>query len=492
MAKLPDLTRVNGFSYGKGELVLSPNSPMDSARRLLSDRYTTNDEQVLYRHRGDFYCWQQNLYAEVTSDYLHADINLFLECAKKAVKVKDENGERTELVAFHPKRSNVNEVYGAMESIAYLGDPLQPPFWLDDNVPDLPASEILSCENGLLHLPTRALLPHTTSFFTHNAIDYSFDITATEPTEWLKFLTQLWPDDQESIDALQEIFGYCLVADTSQQKAFMLIGPKRSGKGTIARILEATIGVNNVVAPTLTGLSTNFGMQPLIGKRLAIISDARISGKADTAIIAERILAVTGEDAITLDRKNRDAWTGKLDIKFLLISNELPRIADASGALASRFVVITMSESFFGREDRGLTMRLLRERPGILLWAIQGYERLCERGYFLQPDSANDAVRVLEDLGSPISAFLREACTIGPKQLAPVSELYDAWSKWCGEQGRGLVTNAQTFGKDLRAVLPGIKVVQPREFNQRRCYSGVSLQPSDTTPSDPYASRYPD
>ena len=35
------------------------------------------------------------------------------------------------------------------------------------------------------------------------------------------------------------------VADTSQQKALMLVGPKRSGKGTIARILEAVIGPHN-------------------------------------------------------------------------------------------------------------------------------------------------------------------------------------------------------------------------------------------------------
>lgn len=448
---------------------------MDSARRLLFDRYTSNDEQLLYRHRGEFYCWQQNVYAEVTPDYLRADINLFLERAQKLVKVKDEDGERTVKTAFQPKRAHVNEVYGAMESISYLGDPMQPPFWLDDAVPDLLPIEILSCENGLLHLPTRALLPHTPSFFTHNAIDYPFENEAADPGSWLTFLSQVWPNDQGAIDTLQELFGYCLVSDTSQQKAFMLIGPKRSGKGTIARILEATIGANNVVAPTLTGLSTNFGMAPLIGKRLAIISDARISGKVDTAVIAERILAVTGEDAITLDRKNRDAWTGKLDTKFLLISNELPRIADASGALSSRFIVLIMCESFYGREDRGLTNRLLRERPGILLWAIKGYERLCERGYFLQPASANDAVRDLEDLGSPISAFLRECCAIAPGRLILASDLYDAWTKWCGEQGRGIVTNAQTFGKDLRAALPGIKVVQPRELSQRRCYSGVAL-----------------
>ena len=115
---------------------------------------------------------------------------------------------------------------------------------------------------------------------------------------------------------LQEIFGLCLTGDTSHQKAFLIVGPKRSGKGTIARVLTQLIGSDNTVAPTLARLGTNFGLQPLIGKRLAIISDARLGGRADQQAIAERLLSITGEDAITTDRKNIAAWTGRLQVRF--------------------------------------------------------------------------------------------------------------------------------------------------------------------------------
>lgn len=40
----------------------------------------------------------------------------------------------------------------------------------------------------------------------------------------------VWGDDIESIHTLQEIFGYLLTTDTTQQKMFLLKGPKRSGK----------------------------------------------------------------------------------------------------------------------------------------------------------------------------------------------------------------------------------------------------------------------
>ena len=43
----------------------------------------------------------------------------------------------------------------------------------------------------------------------------------------------------------------------------------------IARMLTELIGRGHVAGPRLTSLGTNFGLSPLIGKPLAIISDAR-------------------------------------------------------------------------------------------------------------------------------------------------------------------------------------------------------------------------
>ena len=129
------------------------------------------------------------------------------------------------------------------------------------------------------------------------------------------------------------------------------------------------------MAPTLAGLGTNFGLAPLIGKRVAIISDARLSGRADQHAIAERLLSITGEDALTIDRKYKSAWTGQLQTRFLIISNELFRLADASGALASRFILLMLAKSFYGQEDRNLTKKLMTELPGILNWAAAGWVR---------------------------------------------------------------------------------------------------------------------
>ncbi len=127
-----------------------------------------------------------------------------------------------------------------------------PPVWISENEP-WPAGEILAAKNTLVHLPSLidgkpATRPLTPKLFSFSALDYNFNSDAPRSEKWLEFLGQLWPDPEEAenINALQEFFGYCLLPDTRQQKILMLIGPKRSGKGTIARVLRRLSAVRTL------------------------------------------------------------------------------------------------------------------------------------------------------------------------------------------------------------------------------------------------------
>jgi putative DNA primase/helicase len=273
-------------------------------------------------------------------------------------------------------------------------------------------------------------LPPTPLFFSVSALDFDLDPRAPEPMAWYGFLHQLFDGDLEALELLQEWFGYCLTGDTSQEKMMLIVGPRRGGKGTIARVLARLIGIGNVCGPTTSSLASHFGLQPLIGKTLAIVSDARFHGE-NIPIVVERLLCISGEDLATVDRKFLGSVTMKLPTRFMFLTNELPRLTDASGALAGRFVTLRLTESFYGKEDTGLTDRLLGELPGILNWAIEGWRRLHERGHFVVPTSVKDVVQEIEDLSSPVSAFVRDECVVGPGHRVVVDVLYDAWRRWC-------------------------------------------------------------
>jgi len=62
----------------------------------------------------------------------------------------------------------------------------------------------------------------------------------------------------------------------------LLVSPSRAGRGVIARILRALIDSANDAGPALNGLGSDLGLAPLLGKSLAVISDARFSGPNST------------------------------------------------------------------------------------------------------------------------------------------------------------------------------------------------------------------
>src|SRR5262249_9670109 len=51
---------------------------------------------------------------------------------------------------------------------------------------------------------------------------------------------------------------------------------------------------------------------------------------------------------------------------------------------------------------------------------------------------------------------------IGIEKQIEVDKLYTAYRAWCDENGHAKITKA-TFGRDLRAAIPSVKRVRPRE-----------------------------
>jgi putative DNA primase/helicase len=221
-------------------------------------------------------------------------------------------------------------------------------------------------------------------------------------------------------------------------------------------------------------LASDFGLAPLIGKPLAIVSDARISGRTDAGVIVERLLTISGEGRVDIDRKYQEAWTGKLPTRFVLISNELPRLTDSSGALAGRMILLRLTRSFYGKEDLGLFDRLVPELPGIFLWACKGWERLRELGAFVQPQTGQELIEHLEELSSPVTAYVRDRCnTDKPGLEVECKVLFDDWCEWCKSVRRKEPGTAQSFAKDLRAACPLVCTYRTtREGKDMRLFRG--------------------
>jgi putative DNA primase/helicase len=332
-----------------GRLVLSPKKTLPTAKAFIEQFHSHPEGRTLHSYAGTILVWRGNRFVEVEEETLRQKIQPWLHDALR-YQFNKQTGEM-ELVDFESNPGTIKAAVESLRAYAHLPASTTPPSWVTDrpNAPD--PRNLLPFPSGTLDLSTGRTLAPTPALFNINAIDFDYEPNPEPPERWIKFVEQLWDDDLESVQLLQEWMGYCLVADSSQQKMLLMVGPKRSGKGTIGRVITRLVGAGNVVGPTTSSLAGAFGLQPLIGKSLAIVSDARFTGD-NVGVVVERLLCISGEDTLTVDRKFLGSVTMKLPTRFIFLTNELPRMNDASGALAGRFVILRLTKSFYGRRTR--------------------------------------------------------------------------------------------------------------------------------------------
>jgi len=445
----------------------------------------------LYHYRSEFYLWEreQSAYRKMGDDEIKGRLVTFIK------EEFDDLAEKEALFAkegtvVHVKKVTValvNNVLMVLRSLSQLPDHVDAPFWIElkgnrwiaCNGP-IPACECLVAPNGILHLPSfsrgeNRLIEPTPSLFTTNAITFSYDPAETCP-QWLRFINEdIFQLDMEQQDALAELAWYLLTPRTEQQKLFMFIGPARSGKGTIAHVLRALIGEGSAASSTLGDLAGRFGLEPLLGKTLVVVGDCRVGTDRDVqARIVERLLSITGEDQQCVDRKGIPSIPKtRLPVRFLILSNEVPSLGDASATLPGRAIMFRLSESYYGREDTKLIGRLLGELPGILNWALAAGKRFEDRGRFEQPQSGQELIRTSKEQASPIAIFAEDCLVVGVAEQISRPRLEELWEEWSRKHGeRKKIWHV--IG-DLQALFPTLRIGKPRdgEGRQVKTYYGI-------------------
>ena len=408
----------------RGEIILDLGA-MNHARTFLDNFYSTEEGYRLVHYAQDFYLHATTHYEVIEEATVRAKLYSLLDKCKKT-------GKKGALESFNPSPASVSAALDAVKSITHLPNHAnsKPPIWLEGYAQDKPdANKLISLNNGIFHLEDSLLIPHSLGFFTQNSLPFTYNPKAECP-QWINFLNSVWGDDPQSIDTLQEMFGYILSGDTKQQKFFNIIGPRRSGKGTINKILVALLGQHNTVAPQLEELCDTFGLQPWLGKLLASFTDARAPERNRSAVVSQ-LLRIVGGDTITINRKNKESWNGYLPTRLVVYSNEVLQLTENSNALTGRMVVLKMTRSFFNNEDTELAHKLEQELSGIFNWAMEGLRRRIARGgHFIQPQTGIELLELMSELGNPIGSFVEDALVFEPEGKVSKDEVFACYKHW--------------------------------------------------------------
>lgn len=339
--------------------------------------------------------------------------------------------------------------------------------WINKPINAPNQNDLILAANGILDFASGDLLSHTGRLFTTGLPVWKYDPNATCPLWTEKLGEWLHPSFHP---ALQEFMGYCLTPDTSLEVLLAMIGATRGGKGSITRVLQALVGPAHHASRTLNDLSSDFGLEGTLDKRLIVIPDAHDTDTSRRSAAIERIKCIGGRDDLSINRKNLTIINAKVPAKLVLVANKHPKFLDESGALANRELLLVFNNSFVGREDRDLAAKLHAELPGIANWALEGLRRLRANGRkFTIGALGRAASRELAESQSPALRFASDCLIVTGNRDDYVSldEVFASYANWA-DFAEGLGARERRNRNDFRADLIAALATRGVKFEQRR------------------------
>ena len=215
------------------------------------------------------------------------------------------------------------------------------------------------------------------------------------PHQFDEWLASRLPDPVTRV-ALWELIGATVLERLhGEQRIAVLMGPGRSGKGTLLRVLEMLVGRSHVFSvtggPRRLGTS-QFGLSQLQGAALLLLPDmppvpARQGLTRELFDVGlSNIKSIAGGDPISIERKNRDQITARVTTSIWMDSN-----FDISGFIegtddafswSERLIPIPFTQSI-AEADRQLHYEdsFIPELEAIAWYAVEAYAERVRGGH---------------------------------------------------------------------------------------------------------------
>ena len=264
-----------------------------------------------------------------------------------------------------------------------------------------------------------------------NRLPVNYNPDAPKPERWLRFLEELLePGD---ILTLQEYMGYCLLPVTFGQKMLIIIGKGGEGKSRIGTVMKDLLGENMYMGSIAKIESSPFARADLEHMLLMVDDDLKMEALKQTNYIKS---IVTAELPMDLERKGIQSYQGRLYCRFMAFGNgNLRSLYDRSYGFFRRQLILTTKERPDSRvDDPYLSQRLYGEREGILMWCLEGLQRLFlnDFQFTITPqaqENLNDAIRE----GNNAVDFMNSEgyFRFDDQGTASSRALYGVYRDWC-------------------------------------------------------------
>jgi putative DNA primase/helicase len=234
----------------------------------------------------------------------------------------------------------------------------------------------INCKNGLLNLETLSLEPHNSEVFSVTQLPAEYNPKA-KATRFKKFLNEIFENDQQIINLIQEIMGDALTTETKAERVIFFYGSNgKNGKSTLLSLIRALLGEKNVSSIALEDFNDKFKLSEIVDKLANIADESNHNIKIETSILKR----ISSGNIIQIDKKYQQVYSLKPYATLFFSFNTLPKTNDTDGAWRRRMTIIPFNHEP-EIKNTSLFDELYEELDGILAFAIKGLKRLRMKQY---------------------------------------------------------------------------------------------------------------
>jgi P4 family phage/plasmid primase-like protien len=275
--------------------------------------------------------------------------------------------------------------------------------------------------------------------YSRNQSPFEFEPEAECP----RFLNELiYPAvEEDDADLLQRWAGLALFGYNLPQRFLILDGTPNGGKGTLVRIIQALVGVENTYQLRTECLRERFETYRYRGKTLLIGPD--VPGDFLMRTGASMLKVLVGGDPISAEGKGSNGdfqMFGTFNIVMTCNSRLRIRLEDDAGAWRRRLLVVRYEKPPPAKRILDFHNTLLREEgSGILRWALAGFVKLqaefAECGDFVLSEAQRRRVDSLLAESDSLRLFVRERLERHEYGDVTTAEFQQAYAEFCADRG---------------------------------------------------------
>ena len=309
---------------------------------------------------------------------------------------------------------------------------------------------LVNVGNGTLDLATGQLRPHDRGDLLTYVLPVAFDPAAVCPT-WDTFLDRVTGGDKDLAGFLARAVGYTLSGLTTEQCLFFLHGGGANGKSTFVETIMALMGDLGHKARAQVLMQAERDrvsneVAALAGRRLVVTSELSDGGRLDEGLVKD----LTGGDSMSARFLYGEPFTFKPTFKLWLYGNHKPTIAGTDDGIWRRVRLIPFTVQIPEKErDATLPAKLRAELPGILAWAVRGWQDFQRHGLGT-PAAVTQATAEYRSESDLIGNFLHERCIVQSGATARAGKLSQEYSEWAKANSlKWHLTNVR-FARELK------------------------------------------